>query len=364
MVILHVACIRNTLYSGVDIAVPQHVRAQQDAGETVAFVNVVNVETEGIQKQFFYGKNFSICKLPVPFCAPDIIVFHEVYRPAFLKLYKPLKAAGIPYIIVPHGCLTRKAQRKKWWKKIAANLLLFNAFVKGAAAIQFLSGQELENSTKHRRAFIGTNGVFMPDKKKERFHTSEVKVVYIGRTEVRIKGLDLMLQAVMLLGEKLRERHVRLCLYGPDRDNNHAEVRRLMQQCQVEDLVELHEEIDGSEKEAELLSADIFIQTSRSEGMSMGILEALSYGVPCLVTRGTNLGEIIEQYDAGWVAETNAESIAETLLKALDERERWEEKSRNAVRLVEENFLWGKVVRATIDEYRRIIGKNKSKKEG
>ena len=77
----------------------------------------------------------------------------------------------------------------------------------------------------------------------------------------------------------------------------------------MEDLVELHEAIDGSEKEAELLSADVFIQTSRSEGMSMGILEALSYGVPCLVTRGTNLGEIIEQYDAGWVAETNAEYV-------------------------------------------------------
>jgi len=355
MVILHIAAIRKTQFSGVAVAVPQHVIAQQDLGQAVALVNILDVPVEGVQNHFPYRADSSLSQLPAPFHAPDLVVFHEVYRPAFLKLYKPLKAAGIPYIIVPHGCLTRKAQRKKWWKKIAANLLLFNAFVKGAAAIQFLSGREWENSAKHRRAFIGTNGVFMPDKKKERFHTSAVKVVYIGRTEVHIKGLDLMLQAVMLLGEKLRERHARLYLYGPDRDNNHAEVRRLMQQCRVEDLVELHEAIDGSEKEAELLSADIFIQTSRSEGMSMGILEALSYGVPCLVTRGTNLGEIIEQYDAGWVAETNAESIAKTLWKALDERERWEEKSRNGIALVNENYQWSKVTESTLEEYKKLL---------
>lgn len=43
-----------------------------------------------------------------------------------------------------------------------------------------------------------------------------------------------------------------------------------------------------------LLQTDLFIQTSRHEGMPMGLLEALSIGVPCLVTVGTSLGHIIK----------------------------------------------------------------------
>ena len=87
----------------------------------------------------------------------------------------------------------------------------------------------------------------------------------------------------------------------------------------------------------------------------MGILEALSYGIPCLVTRGTNLGEIIEEYDAGWVSETDVHSIAQTLVKALNERDQWERKSRNAVKLIEENYQWSKVAQATLEEYQNAL---------
>lgn len=355
MVILHVAAIPKTLFTGVAVAVPQHVRAQQGIGETVALVNLFNVEIEGIQNQFPYGKDFALSRLPAPFNAPDLIVFHEVYRPAFLKLYRQAKMMGIPYVIIPHGCMTRVAQKKKWWKKIPANFFLFNAFINGAAAIQYLSAQERMNSCRNCGGFVGSNGVFMPAKKKSIFHPEALKIVYIGRMEVQIKGLDLMLQAVKLIDKELQARMVRICLYGPECENSYVELSQAIRQYLIEELVELHDVIGGKEKENELLTAALFMQTSRSEGMSMGILEALSYGLPCLVTRGTNLGEIIEEYDAGWVAETDARSVADTLLKALDERDRWAEKSNNAVKLIEENYQWSKVAEATLEEYKKLL---------
>ena len=48
------------------------------------------------------------------------------------------------------------------------------------------------------------------------------------------------------------------------------------------EVVKLNREIDEEEKRQILLDTDVFIQTSRFEGMPMGILEALSYGLPCL----------------------------------------------------------------------------------
>ena len=113
----------------------------------------------------------------------------------------------------------------------------------------------------------------------------------------------------------------------------------------------MHHEIIGHEKEEKLLEADIFIQTSRHEGMPMGILEALSYGVPCLITKGATLGEYISDYDAGWVSDTNAKSLSKTIIEAVQNRDSWLKKGKNAVALINENFEWDKVSKYAIDNF-------------
>ena len=67
----------------------------------------------------------------------------------------------------------------------------------------------------------------------------------------------------------------------------------------INGLVHLRREVEGSEKESVLIGSDVFIQTSRFEGMPMGILEAMSYGIPVLITEGTTLGEYVKEYNGG-----------------------------------------------------------------
>ena len=354
MVILHIASVEHAQYSGVSTIVPQHVRAQMQFAE-VGFLNVAVGGPYVCQQQFQYTKGLLLSDLPTPFCKPDLIVFHEVYRPAFLKLCRQAKMMAVPYIIVPHGCLTKVAQRKKRMKKLVANLLLFNAFIEGARAIQFLSEAECRNSDFGRNKIVEPNGVFMPKERKTGFHSDIIKLLYIGRTEIQIKGLDLMVQAIALIANHLRENHAKLFMYGPDYKTQHSDIRSLIRQYNVEDLVELGDAIGGEEKKKELLSADLFLQTSRTEGLPVGILEALSYGLPCLVTTGTNLGEIVSEYDAGWTAQTDAQSVANAILKAIDERNTWSRKSENGIRLIAENFDWPMVARNTVAQYRRIM---------
>ena len=108
------------------------------------------------------------------------------------------------------------------------------------------------------------------------------------------------------------------------------------------------------EKKQILQQADIFMQTSRTEGMSMGLLEALSYGKPCLVTEGTNLDMLIEEYDAGWGIATNANAIANAFEQMIFEREKWNEKSKNAKKLVETEFAWEIVSKNAIKKYKEL----------
>lgn len=349
MIILHIASIFNTSVSGMDVAVPLHVNAQSEFAE-IGFVNVSGIDIPSIKNQFTYDKSFRLVDLLAPFNKPDLIVFHEVYKPAYLRLYKQAKAAGVPYIIVSHGSLTDGAQRYRRLKKMLGNILLFNKFIWGATAIQYLSYVEMQSSRFGKNKFVGTNGITIPSVNKEGF-SDAAKLIYIGRLDAYYKGLDLLCAALGSVEDLIQSESMTLDIYGPDIYGRLEHLKELVEEYNLGSVVALHGPIIGQEKENALLNGDIFIQTSRSEGMPMGILEALGYGLPCLVTRGTNLGELIEKYDAGWVAETNSESIAETIRLALTERELWSKKSQNAIRLIEENFLWTQIAGTTVEKY-------------
>ena len=56
-----------------------------------------------------------------------------------------------------------------------------------------------------------------------------------------------------------------------------------------EKVLKLCGPIAGADKKKVLKDADLFLHTSRSEGHPMGVLEALAYGIPCLLTPGTNM---------------------------------------------------------------------------
>ena len=109
------------------------------------------------------------------------------------------------------------------------------------------------------------------------------------------------------------------------------------------------------EKKNTLLNTDVFIQCSRTEGMPMGIIEAMSYGVPCLITKGTSLTSVLEKYDAGYGCETAAESIANAIEKAILEKHLLKEKSQNAKKLIKSEFLWENVAKDALDNYRKFI---------
>lgn len=355
MVVLHIASIENNPFSGVCVVVPQHVNAQSKYAET-ALLNVNNEKIENVENQLPYeGKNFDPDKLPAPFHKPDVVVFHETYRMEYLKISKALRAKKIPYVIIPHGELTKVAQNKKRLKKVVANLLLFNRFIKGAKAIQCLSPREMKNTGFGKnKKFVGTNGVCVPENRKTVFSSKGLRFVYIGRLELTVKGLDIMLEAVEKEKEFLRSSGCVFSLYGPDYKGRFEAIETVISELKIGDIVELHHEVAGKKKENVLLSADAFIQTSRTEGMPMGILEALGYGLPCIVTEGTTLAEGVNEANAGWGCETSVESVAAAIRKAVEEKATLMEKSKNAVAFVEKEFCWDSVAKDTLEAYKKL----------
>ena len=192
----------------------------------------------------------------------------------------------------------------------------------------------------------------MPDKKKVSFRETGRKFIYIGRLDAYHKGLDLMLDATVLASETLRKNGAKIYIYGPDFGGKYADIESMITERDISDIVVLNHEVSGIEKENALLDADIFIQTSRFEGMPMGILEAMSYGLPCLVTEGTTLGGVIGDNGCGWRCDTNAISISEYIKDAI--MKDCTDFSMNAIKTVGELFSWNNVTKNTMREYSNI----------
>ena len=353
MVIVHIADIAKDLTNGVHVAVPQHVKAQAELAQ-VLFVNLRNIKVlDDVQCEYKGAANFPDY-LPNPFNRPDLVVFHEVNNIEYIRLYKRLIKEKIPYIIVPHGEITRTALNKKWLKKKIAYTLWFNRFVKKAAAAQCLSENEAKESVIAKNKFVVPNGMDIHRQKPTHLERNGMRLLYIGRLEFEIKGFDLLINAVASISEEMRQNNITIDIYGPDIMGRRETLQKYIDKNQVGDIIKVNDSIFAEDKEKAYFDYDIYIQTSRSEGMPMGILEALSYGMPAIVTNGTRLMQDVEEYNCGYSAGQSVETIAKAIIDAFNTKQEWHKKGENARKLIAGKYSWEKIANDSISYYQQV----------
>ena len=124
----------------------------------------------------------------------------------------------------------------------------------------------------------------------------------------------------------------------------------------IQDILVVGDRVYGEEKRKVFQNTDFFIMTSRYEGMPMSMIEAMSYGIPCFASIGTNLSNEIHEFEAGWVCDNTSESIAKALLKLCKDKNNMELYGKNA-RELSFMFGWDVIASRTHSHYKSLLGR-------
>lgn len=353
MNILHIAPIgkhREGIGTVLVRLVPELIRLGHDVKVISIFPNCVyRTEELEVLDSSCFGMLVSHWK-------PDVAVFHSLYHFSYLRLSSALEKNGIPFMIQMHGILSVQNYQKSKLKKMLANWLFFNNLLKKASRLIFLNEDEYNNCVVNQvnphHVIIPNGCEYVDDLMIKTSVNDPLRVVYLGRICKHHKGLDILVNALNILCRRgINE--FKMDFYGNESDPDVEWLKNELRN--MGGVASYNGSIYGSDKDRMLRSTDFFVLTSRYEGMPMAVLEALSYGLPCLVTPGTNMSRVVTEAAAGWKCEFSAEAVADTLHLACQEyKKEYRNMSSHAYKLAKK-FSWNNIAKLYAASCQQII---------
>lgn len=364
MKIVYVSHIKANGVNGFCWSVPASVSAQS-AIDDVLWLNTSNGVMDNWRAipafHHVSEHSFSLIKiLPDSHKTPDLVVFEGVYDCFYFIIWgMELKKKGIPYIIIPRSALTESAMNNHArLKKRIAHFLFYNQFIDNAVALHLLTKGEAAQTIKlFRKPYVVLpNGIIFPSVSKTSYNHTGINAVFIGRIDVYQKGLDVLVKSIAKERNTLEVHQFKLHVYGPESKDS-MKLKSMCDAFGVNHLVSVHQQVTGKEKETVLMNSDVFILTSRFEGLPMGLIEALSYGLPCAVTMGTFMGDDVEGAKAGWVSDMSEEGVGSMLVDICSHRDSLRFMGENAKKLAKK-YDWDMIAQKTHEEYQKVLSAN------
>ena len=277
---------------------------------------------------------------------PDLIVLHQIYTFSTLLGYMYAKKNRIPYVVKPHGSLTKYHESDSKLIKTLAKWFLISKILREADAIIVTCKSEradLIASLKPKAHQLEYGAVVSwPQDEAVRRHprgNQNKRIVFSGRFDKK-KNLPLVIKAMPQILDKYPD--LILDIAGSGTANEVRILQNLISTLELESNVQFHGWIDSSKMQEIFAAARLLVLPSENENFAIVVAEALSAGVPCVVSKFVGTADIVAKHNAGEVIdELTPASVAEGIMKVL----RGDEiKYREAAFEAVENSLdWSKI---------------------
>jgi glycosyltransferase involved in cell wall biosynthesis len=264
----------------------------------------------------------------------------------------------VPYVVSPHGgyapaSLARHAGRKRLYAALAERRTLRRAALR--MVLTELEAMELREFGIRGPVEIVPNGVtHAPTDVDATAFRAELGLsaqaplmVYVGRIDLWHKGLDILLRGIA----EAPEWHV--ALVGPDFRDSREPLQRLAEDLEIQRRIVFTGPRRARLLDEVLAAADLFVHISRWEGLPLSLLQALSHGVPALVSPAVERALGVSAAGAGWVATPDQLGATLRALAGLDPVS-WAAHGQ-AARLLAARYDWEEVAARYEAAYERVL---------
>ncbi len=132
-------------------------------------------------------------------------------------------------------------------------------------------------------------------------------------------------------------------------------VRELKEQAAQFPQISFYDNISNEDLPKVYTSADVFCLVPLSGSTPTVLAEAMASGLPLIATSGSGSGEVVAEYDAGFLVEPgNIDELAEVIVRTTKNKDQLKEKADNALR-ASKFFSWDYIAGELISGYKNIL---------
>jgi glycosyltransferase involved in cell wall biosynthesis len=291
----------------------------------------------------------------------DLVHVHGLWNFTAWAGVRAARTAGIPYIISPRGMLQADAMAHHHALKAIAFPAIERRHLQEAALLHATSDAEARALAAFApRVAVVANGVDAKTatadqiaRVRQRFDLPREAelITFMGRLHP-IKRLDLLADAFARL--RRAGRAACLVIAGPDEGAHRRRIEPLFREFAAD--VRWTGAIEGDDRWALLRASRALVQCSDSESFGVSVAEALSAGVPVVVTERGAWGHL-PSVGGGYLVAHDAEAIANALERLLADPAAARAMGERGRAWAARTFGWDAIGHAMRREYESIVGR-------
>ena len=300
----------------------------------------------------------------------DIVHIHALFSFSSTAAARMAHWQGVPYIIRPLGVLNRYGleNRRPLLKKISLSLFELR-ILRYSAAIHYTSEAERLEASGISEAIASHKSVVIPlpieaakgdpEDFRQRFPQVAGRrvILFLSRIDEK-KGIELLLDAFAEVRRQISD--VVLVVAGSGAPHYLEKLSQRAKDLGVSGAVVWTGHLDGKIKAGSFAAATMFVLPSHSENFGVAAAEALSAGLPTIVTESVAISEDIRKYDAGIIAKSNSAELAVAIHDILSRPDLASRLATNAQRLAIDRYSPGSVGRQLRELYDAILQSRRS----
>ena len=289
----------------------------------------------------------------------DLVHVHGLWNLTGWTAIARARAARRPYVISPRGMLQPAAMRRHRVMKTAAYWAVERAHLQAAAFLHATSPLEA-----HQLAEYGPPVVSIPNgvtpvvvsagaverlRARAKIDADDEVVMFLGRLHP-IKRLDLLAGAFAAV-HRARPR-ARLVIAGPDEGGYRRHIEHLF--APVADATRWLGAVDSETTWALFAASRTLVQCSDSESFGMSVAEALTAGLPAVVTDRSPWSQI-GTLGCGYAVAHEPAAIASAVLQILEHPAEGCAMGARGKAWAHEVFGWDAIGRSMRDAYQQVL---------